>query len=326
MDVNDKTNLSVIIPCYNSGNSIVEYLQKKQRDHYQCLIEYVIIDDCSSDNSFNILTDYSDKTNLNVVVVKNRANMGPGYSRNIGLKISKCKFVTFMDSDDCFDDNFEEMVFPLLEQNYDCVVFDYYIQKGDKKTPQSIYINGDRNAEPTVNSTLVFLLGSTWGKIYKRDIIIKNNINFLNQKRNEDLPFTKTAVSKCHSIYHINHPLYYYIQNSKSLMHNSTLLDKQNAINAFDAIDSNINGFEVEKEAIFMHEYLYSTCLTALRDTTKQKWEEYVDCVMKRHSINIDNKYFVRFPKKIILVVKMILKKRYFALKFIYLMKTKIMR
>lgn len=78
--------LSVIIPIYNSEkfldrciNSIINQTLKS--------IEIICIDDCSTDNSFNILTELKNK-NDQLIIVKNKERLGAGESRNIGIKIA----------------------------------------------------------------------------------------------------------------------------------------------------------------------------------------------------------------------------------------------
>ena len=79
--------------------------------------------------------------------------------------------------------------------------------------------------------------------------------------------FTKVAVSFCKSVSYIEKTLYYYMDNPYSLMHDTRLLDKQNAHKAYEIIKQKLNGrsFEKEIESIYLIEIIYSTTMTCIR-------------------------------------------------------------
>lgn len=98
----NKIDLSIIIPTFNrfhflstALNSIL--VQKKVN------FEVIIIDDCSTDNTFKFLKyRYHDHR---IKIFKNKNNLGAQKSRNIGISKSRGEFITFLDSDDyLFDD------------------------------------------------------------------------------------------------------------------------------------------------------------------------------------------------------------------------------
>ena len=94
--------LSVIIPIFNSDkylssclNSVINQTLKN--------IEIICIDDGSKDESINIINNYSilDKR----IIFISQKNKGSGISRNKGIKISKGKYISFIDSDDLYPNN-----------------------------------------------------------------------------------------------------------------------------------------------------------------------------------------------------------------------------
>lgn len=87
---------SVITPNYNSGLMLLRAARSLSRNKIN--FEHIIIDDCSSDVSFDLPAEFEHNTSI----LRNKKNIGPGPSRNRGLQVAKGKYVIFMDSDDVF--------------------------------------------------------------------------------------------------------------------------------------------------------------------------------------------------------------------------------
>jgi len=107
--------VTVIIPTYNSENFIQRCINKVLEQTYTN-IEIIAIDDGSSDATVQILHDYKI-----IKVLQNDVNQGPAYSRTRGLKEANGKYVTFLDSDDYWDENFVMTTVRFLEKNSDAV-------------------------------------------------------------------------------------------------------------------------------------------------------------------------------------------------------------
>lgn len=265
----ENIKISIIIPCYNSYDKMKKCLNSLENQTYQNF-EVVIIDDCSIDNSYEKLTKYKMNTSLDIKLIKNEKNIGAGRTRNIGLSMCIGKYVLFIDSDDYIEENCLEILNNILQNNskIECICFDYYrISENYKIIDKNAMINTKtKNNIITTSEVLKKVKGCTCGKLYLSDIIKDNNIKFADLTRNEDMPFTKIAVSYCENIYYYNKkPLYYYVMNNKSLMHQKELLDENNAISALKKIEEEINPkFKTELESIFITECLYSVICTAI--------------------------------------------------------------
>lgn len=93
-------NYTVVIPVYNNIE-ILEDLKYKILNIYMNCLEIIIIDDYSQDLTFFKLDEFICNNKLkNVKIYKNYKNMGPSYSRNIGIKKAKAEYIAFLDSDD----------------------------------------------------------------------------------------------------------------------------------------------------------------------------------------------------------------------------------
>ena len=266
--------LSIITPNYNSF-----YLMSKWIERYRKVnnpqIEWVVVDDCSTDDSYQQLLRFRDENpELNVSIYQSEKNSGPGVTRNLGVQKAKGEYLTFLDSDDFFDDSFWLVVKPEMQKNRDCIIFDscfYYDDEHQRGWP--IFRNGQLEGVVTTEEAIVHVIGAPWGKIYRRDIIIDNHVTFLAQKRNEDLPFTKHALSCCKDIIYIKQPLYYYVQQENSLIHDATLTNFSNTINAFSYIRENIElRYPCEVEALFVSVYLYALALQSYKSLPKKEY------------------------------------------------------
>ena len=96
-------NISVIIPCYNSEKYIEKSIFSVLKQNYQ-INEILVVDDCSTDNSVNIIKTIieNNSSNTQITLLKNKTNHGPSYSRNIGLKNVSidADYISFLDADD----------------------------------------------------------------------------------------------------------------------------------------------------------------------------------------------------------------------------------
>ncbi|MHB9111514.1 MAG: glycosyltransferase family 2 protein [Thermoleophilia bacterium] len=87
-----KLNVSVVIPNYERGEEVLECINSIRKSSLLPQ-EIVVVDDCSTDNSVEIL-----KSN-NVKVIEHIENRGPATARNTGAKNSKGEIIVFIDSD-----------------------------------------------------------------------------------------------------------------------------------------------------------------------------------------------------------------------------------
>ena len=97
---NDNPDISIIITMYNQGHCIHKCLRSIQNQSLKNL-EIIIIDDCSLDNSTDIVEAYQ-KEDDRIILVKHESNEGKIKTRTEGIKIAKGKYITIIDGDDSF--------------------------------------------------------------------------------------------------------------------------------------------------------------------------------------------------------------------------------
>jgi glycosyltransferase involved in cell wall biosynthesis len=98
--------ISIIMPVYNAGKFLSHSIESCLKQTFADF-ELVCVDDCSSDNSYDILCDFS-KRDSRVSVYKLSQNSGSSVARNFALQHSKGRFVCFLDADDMYKPEFLE--------------------------------------------------------------------------------------------------------------------------------------------------------------------------------------------------------------------------
>jgi len=96
--------VSIITPTFNSEKYIQQTIQSVQNQTYQNW-EMIIVDDCSSDDTVKII-DEIQKNEPRISLIKLDKNSGPAISRNTGIKTAKGKYMTFLDADDIWFEDF----------------------------------------------------------------------------------------------------------------------------------------------------------------------------------------------------------------------------
>ena len=107
-----RTTITIVIPVYNVENVVSETLLsvKKQKSSPD---EVIIIDDGSTDNSFNIINNFK---NLRGWKILQTENQGLGLTRNFGRSFAKSEYIYFLDSDDIINDNLIEHMREIINQ------------------------------------------------------------------------------------------------------------------------------------------------------------------------------------------------------------------
>ncbi len=110
--------ITVLMPVYNCANFVSEAVESILSQTYTDF-EFIIIDDCSTDKTVNIIKSYTD---TRIRLIEKPRNTGYTYSLNLGLEMAKGKYIARMDGDDIsLPLRFEKQV-AFLENNIDVVL------------------------------------------------------------------------------------------------------------------------------------------------------------------------------------------------------------
>lgn len=148
--------VSVIIPCYNHGDYILEAIDSVLAQTYDN-IEIIIVND-GSDNKETI--DILKSINEPKTSVFHKENGGPSSARNFGIEQSEGEFILTLDSDDMFAPSFLEKAVKILKNNPETgMVTSYHLRFGDhRKTGKNELTGGSVTDFLTVNNAVACLL------------------------------------------------------------------------------------------------------------------------------------------------------------------------
>lgn len=224
--------ISIIVPVYNSEEFLEKCITSIMDQTYKDL-EIILINDCSTDNSFGLCKEFS-KKDIRIKVLNNEKNEGQAYSYLKALKISKGEFIGFVDSDDWIDETmFEKLYKALRESEADmaiCGCYKVYPSRRIKepenveKITKKLFTKEDLKNEwnhlykkPTYINDLFKMYRCN--KLIKKEILL-NNLIYVNTniKVFEDNNLMLPSIIDCNKIIYINQCLYYYRQHEKSTM------------------------------------------------------------------------------------------------------------
>lgn len=207
--------VSVIIPVYNAS----KYIKKMA----ECLLsqtlrelEFIFVDDCSTDESVDILYELEKKDPARVMVIKLDENLGPGGARNIGMQYASGEYIAFADSDDMIKDNMYEALYKKAKENdYDIVECGYYSERKHKDMMLwSKKLDGNVDFDKRVK--MILSCGFLWSKLYKRSFLINSQIQFIEKIPFEDVDFLTRLYLRADKIGIVDKSLYYYRDNKES--------------------------------------------------------------------------------------------------------------
>lgn len=186
--------VSVILPVYNVENYIKKSLDSIINQTFNLNdIEVIMVDDCSTDNSGEIIDEYASKYDNFRAIHLDENSGAAGKPRNVGLNIASSDFVMFLDSDDCFVENALEILLNKIRQDDELdIVLGGYVNIYDKK--QEIILpfkgNEDKYFVNTLNEfDLAKMNPAISSKIFRKDFLIRNNIIFPEGIPGQDLVF-----------------------------------------------------------------------------------------------------------------------------------------
>ncbi|MCB9203296.1 MAG: glycosyltransferase [Flavobacteriales bacterium] len=124
--------VSIVTACYNSEKYIAETIQSVLNQTYTNW-EWLIVDDCSTDNSIGIINEYKDSR---IKLIKQEKNLGAAYARNKAIELATGRFLTFIDSDDLWLPNFLETTTNYLIETKEEFVYTSYKRVDENLNPK----------------------------------------------------------------------------------------------------------------------------------------------------------------------------------------------
>lgn len=221
--------LSVIVPVYNMAaegklNYCLDSLVNQTIDDY----EIIAVDDCSTDNSLEILRTYEIKYPDKLKVIASSVNRKQGGAKNLGLEAAKGEWIGFIDSDDWITPDFyEKLLQRAKETGADMVGCDYHLTGEHSMAVGQVVCNNRPEQTGELNhekyASLILDGGSLVVKIYKRHIIYDYPNRFPEGIFYEDNAISNSWMLRAKCFAYLPEPMYYYYQHEASTVHTITV-------------------------------------------------------------------------------------------------------
>lgn len=283
--------ISIIIPMFNSKNYIGRCL-KSIKDQSYNNYEVILIDDFSSDNSSRVAENLLEQYKISGTVIRNESNLGPGLSRNQGLKHCHGKYILFIDSDDWISPNCLNVLHDkIISENADIVFCDYL----------KVWENGkiqeckDLNLEEGMIDNILYASLCNDGvtrKLIKRSIFNENHILFPDWNNGEDIYVTILLALNCRKIYYINEYLYNYFQRLDSTS-NADIKNLNFYMDIYDLFEAEYNRRKFDKKYLYnrlISDLFYNNVLVMLKTgKSKKDISKYLKNISNRYNSTYDD-------------------------------------
>ncbi len=265
--------VTVVIPVYNSEKYIARCIDSVINQTYQDF-EIQIINDGSKDKSQEIIDSYTKKYPDKIISIE-QENKGVAKTRNEAIKRSKSKYIMFLDNDDYLDrDYIEKYVNEIEKEELDVVI-------GGYKRPDE---NGNivKTLKLQDKEWCKFMIMTPWAKIFKRQYLIDNDINFLVNDIGEDNYFNFKAMLLTDKIKILDYIGYNWFFNNSSVSNTRQKNIKQ--IDIYKFLNSSYNMLESEElldkhykiiETVFTQYIIWIISYSTKGLTYKELGEEY---------------------------------------------------
>lgn len=219
--------ISVIVPVYNAGQTIVRCVESIQNNTYKNL-EIILVEDGSADDSGEICNKLAVRFD-NVTALKNDRNRGVSYSRNRGLEAASGRYIMFADSDDWLERDYYASFIRVLQVNPKALIVCGFINHDEKYQGRKDERTWSGTGESFTVSRLVSLQAlydkglilQLWNKVFSAEVIRENGIRFDESiSIGEDFRFVLSYLQHINedTITILDRPLYHYMRDQEGAL------------------------------------------------------------------------------------------------------------
>lgn len=288
--------VSVIIPAYN----IEKYIERclvSIKNQSEKNIEIIVVNDGSTDDTLKVINEVA--LNDKRFIIIDKKNEGIIEARKSGFDIAKGKYILFVDGDDWISLNTISSLYNYAEiNNLDIVVNNAWSTDGINKKAFNTFnenVVDEMRNDPLKYFLIDQILPSMWGKLIKKEYIIKNNISFV-RKLNyaEDLASVAAWFMNSPKVDFIEERYYYYYQRSDSISKkpNEKIIEIIDSVNFIKNKLNECNLLNKYNEEFEKLSYRHIFVSKILRINKIYKYRKSVFDGYKKMNINIGkNKY-----------------------------------
>ena len=217
--------LSIIVSVYNmASDHKLEYCLDSLVNQTVEDYEIIAVDDCSTDNSMEILKEYERRFPEKFRAVHSEVNRHQGGAKNIGLRMAKGEWIGFIDSDDWIrPDMYERLIERAKSTGADLAGCDYCLTDVHSMEVGQIVHNNKKSQSGILNkekrASLILDGGSLVVKIFRRSMIMEKELWFPEDIFYEDNALGNSYLVLAKHFEYIEEPMYYYYQHDTSTVH-----------------------------------------------------------------------------------------------------------
>lgn len=214
-----KVDISVIVPVYGVERFVGRCMESLMNQTLREGVEYIIVDDCSPDDSMSIIKEVVDRSpGTDVRIIRHETNKGLPAARNTGLRHARGEYIYHCDSDDFLEpDALGSLLRAAVATGADYMWCDWFLSFGSRERAM-------RQPEATSPRAAVrdMLAGvmkyNVWNKLVRRSLYEDNKISFPDgQPMGEDMTMILLA-ARSSKVAYVGRPLYHYVKGNVSAM------------------------------------------------------------------------------------------------------------
>jgi glycosyltransferase involved in cell wall biosynthesis len=254
--------VSVIIPCYNTARYINKCINALEKQLFKDF-EIIIIDDCSTDNTVDVIEQIKKATELSINLIRNTVNSGPAVSRNKGIMAATSEYITFCDSDDWYESDYLlKMTQALRDANGDIVFCGYRVVDSKGKIDERpLDIS---KSVSTINEALLMNVDSLCMMMVKTEIM--QAILLPDIRNGEDMAVVPLLIERSTCVKRVPNCLYNYYRRSSSSSEVANISVVNALRKSFNYIMENLSAkYSTECELIGIRNLLYSSIIILFR-------------------------------------------------------------
>lgn len=218
--------VSIIVPVFDTSSFLRECLDSLINQSFKDF-EIICVNDCSTDNSLEILQEYAEKDSR-IKIINHEHNKGLSAARNSGINEAKGKYVAFVDSDDWVDLNFFEKLYNGITKTNADISAATILRV--HRNLQKIRVKFDEEKTYYSLKDIMEICNIpkccyVWNKLYKKELI--KNIPFKEGAYFEDIIWTLEVLERTKSLTTVTGTNYYYRANSNSIVKKAQSKKKQ---------------------------------------------------------------------------------------------------
>lgn len=215
--------LSYILPCYNVAPYIGRCIESiESQDIPQTEYEVICVDDCSKDNTVEVIKEYQ-KQYANIRLVQHAVNQTAGGARNTGIKEAKGEYLWFVDPDDAiFPNVLQILITKLAKSEVEILFFNYQTQNESGDTINSKYplFEGERSGLEYISkyaNGTISVFTNIYSCVFLREFILENKISYPRLRAGQDVVFIWETIICSKRCGIIDDVCYKYIRRSDSV-------------------------------------------------------------------------------------------------------------